>query len=124
MLVVVLLVWVVVELFSQMTVVVVVDPEPPPVTTTVFVHPVPDGVGVTDGVTVGVGVTEGEGDTEGVGVPKTRAVEKELFVALADVVNFAKELLTRMRQRAASKESPIVPRFLFIILIHEMDLWL
>lgn len=89
-------------------------------------HPVPVGVGVADGVTVGVGVvvgtTVGEGDTEGVGVPKTRAVENVLFVAVADVVNFAKEVLTKVRQKATNNDSPISPRFLFIILIHEMDL--
>lgn len=113
-------------MFSQTTVVVVEEPAPPPVTTTLFVHPVPVGVGVTDGVDVGVGVTVGEGDivgvTDGVGVPKTSAVEKVLLTALADDVNFAKELLARIRLSAPKRENPIKPRCKFIALIREMDL--
>ena len=105
---VVLLLWVVDELFSQITVVEVLDPVPPPVTTTVLVHPVPVGVGVTVGEMVGVGVTEGV--AVGVGVPNTEAVVNLLLTAFACVVNFAKEFVTRIRLNEPNREKPIKPR--------------
>jgi hypothetical protein len=126
--VVVLLLWVVDELFSQITVVEVLDPVPPPVTTTVLVHPVPVGVGVTVGEMVGVGVTEGVavgvGDKVGVGVgvPNTAAVVNLLLTAFACVVNFAKEFVTRIRLSEPNREKAIKPRWKFIVLIHEKDL--
>ena len=113
---VVLLLWVVDELFSQITVVEVLDPVPPPETTTVFVHPVPVGVGVI------VGVTEGCTDGVGVGVVNVVAVVNLLLTAFACVENFAKEFVTRIRLNEPKREIPIKPRWNFIILIHEKDL--